>query len=779
MVDNDDTTTGRPNRDLPKDDTPSRGDKVRVSSDQTIVDDVFERVVVKMPERIGSFIVVKELGTGAMGTVYHAVQDNPHRDVAIKVMNPGTVSKKSLRRFQFEAQVLANLNHSAIAQIYEAGTYNDGAGERPYFAMEYITDARELDKWVDLRRLTLPERLSLFRALCDGVEYGHRNGIIHRDLKPENILINAEGRPKIIDFGVARSADTDAAVGGTLATEAGRLIGTLQYMSPEQVEMNPDQLDTRTDVYALGVIFYELLCERLPYDVTQQTMHEAARIIVQEPPIAPSTIERRLRGDLETICLKALEKDRDRRYGSAQAFADDIRRFQEHEPIEARPPSVGYRTRKFVQKHRATTAAAMVLLLVIIVGAIVSIVGWREADRGWAEAQRQTDRVKEKNLIIRDAVDRLLTTVMGQIQHLGNSAPAKRALLGVVNDTAKHIHDDSDSPAALRDQAFILVQLAHSHLSTSGVGFGDTDDAVALLEKARKALNSIAPDAPLTPSLAASIQGIRFDTGKYLAEAQEERASVASDDAARVAALGVAADIYRSRAAEGLAYQDSGGDVIMALDAQLSSLQGLGVVLERLGDANGALGAYREANRHALKLLDLDTSARGQRMRDNAISLQAIVKLDQSLEPEAALELYAEVIDVFNSLVTLNPNNVRAPRDLATALFERGWYQCATALNGDAGMADFELSVELFIQRAINSGEEGASQRELQMALYAIASLLDGTEYVPQVRQLFGSAIAQLQSMAQQRRKAGDPTWSNILTRLNARAKELTLNSEH
>lgn len=743
----------------------------QIASNATVVDDVFEAVEVTTPERIGSFKVTRELGAGAMGTVYQAVQENPHRDVAVKVMNPGMVSKKSLRRFQFEAQVLANLNHPAIAQIYEAGTFDDGAGMRPFFAMEYIPEARELDTWIDLRRLDLPERLSLFRAICDGVEYGHRHGIIHRDLKPENILVDTDGNPKIIDFGVARSAETETS--GTIATEAGRLIGTLQYMSPEQVEMNPDQLDTRSDVYALGVIFYEMLCEQLPYDVKNQTMHEAARIIAQDVPRPPSTVVRRLRGDLETIALKALEKNRDRRYGSALAFSDDIRRFLEHEPIEARPPSVGYRFSKFVRKYRVAAVAALIVLLVIIAGGVVSAVGWQEADRGWSEAQRQTDLVKEKNVIISDALDQLLTGVMAQIQYLGNSAPAKRALLGVVKDIAARVHGKNKAASTLAQRAHILLGLAGSHLSTSGVGFGNVNDALVLLQEIGDTLDEIDPAEQLSPKVARSIARIRFARAKYLAEAHEEIADAAADETAKAASLQTAAAIFRKRAEDGLAFQASGGAEIMAIDVQFSSLQGLGVILEKLGDQASALDAYRDANRHAGRLLELDTQAREQRMRDNAISLQAVAKLERIDDPQAAVKTYAAVIEVFNSLRTLNPNHVRAPRDLAIAYFERGWIQFDADLDTEAAMVDFETAANLFIRRAVSSDQEVATQRELPMALFAMADMLDGTPYAPRVRALFESAISQMQSIARDRQRTGDSTWTDILAQLNERATEL------
>jgi serine/threonine protein kinase len=216
--------------------------------------------------RIGQYKVKQVLASGGMGTVYLAMQDEPRRAVAVKLMKRGVTSRSALRRFRFEAQLLARLRHPGIAQIYEAGTFDDGAGGAPYFAMEYVPAARPLTAHAREKKLEVRQRLELFAAVCDAVAHGHQKGIIHRDLKPSNILVDSAGRPKIIDFGVARATDSDMAV-TTLQTELGQLVGTLQYMSPEQCGDDPLDIDTSSDVYALGVVLYELLCEELPYDL--------------------------------------------------------------------------------------------------------------------------------------------------------------------------------------------------------------------------------------------------------------------------------------------------------------------------------------------------------------------------------------------------------------------------------------------------------------------------------------------------------------------------------
>ncbi len=323
--------------------------------------------------RIGNYHIRRIIAMGGMGIVYEAVQEHPHRTVALKVMRTGAASKSAMRRFEYEVQTLARLPHANIAQIYEAGTHTDPStpGEPvPYFAMEYVPGARPLIEYANVKKLTVRERLTLFSKICDAVDHANQRGIIHRDLKPSNVLVDANGEPKIIDFGVARATDSDLAL-TTVQTNVGQLIGTLQYMSPEQCEADPHALDTRSDVYSLGVLLYELLCDRLPYDVQRIALHEAARVIREQMPLRPSSFNRVLRGDVETITLKALEKDRTHRYQTAGQFADDIHHYLADEPILARPPSTRRRLERLVRTHRRGLAAATFAVAVLAVGVLV------------------------------------------------------------------------------------------------------------------------------------------------------------------------------------------------------------------------------------------------------------------------------------------------------------------------------------------------------------------------------------------------------------------------
>jgi serine/threonine protein kinase len=313
-----------------------------------------------------------------MGAVYEAEQENPRRTVALKLINQGLVGPEQLRRFEQESQALGRLQHAGIAQIYEAGTAESGYGPQPYFAMEFIR-GETLGEYADKHRLSTGERLEMMARICDAVHHAHQRGLIHRDLKPDNILVDEAGQPKVLDFGLARmtNGDTQAAL-----SSVGQLLGTLPYMSPEQALADPLEVDTRSDVYALGVILYELLSSRLPYTLSKK-MHEALQAIREQDPARLSSIKREYRGDIETIVAKALEKDKTRRYASAAELAADIRRHLRDEPILARPPSAVYQLEKFARRHKALVGGTAVFMVLVVSVVTATLAGRRApADAG-------------------------------------------------------------------------------------------------------------------------------------------------------------------------------------------------------------------------------------------------------------------------------------------------------------------------------------------------------------------------------------------------------------
>jgi WD40 repeat protein/tRNA A-37 threonylcarbamoyl transferase component Bud32 len=321
-------------------------------------------------ETVGDYCVVRVIGTGGMATVYEAIQSQPRRRVALKLMKQGLEQTSAVHRFKFETEVLARLHHPGIAQIIEAGACDTGHGvSRPFFVMEFIAEARTITAYARERGLGLRDRLAMFVAVCDAVQHGHQLGVIHRDLKPGNILVDGAGRPKVIDFGVARSNDP-AHAGLTQHGDLGQLIGTLNYMSPEQCTAGP--IDIRTDVYSLGVVLYELLCNRLPHDLSRVPIPTALRMIQQDLPRRPVDIEEYVRGDLDAIVMMAIEKDPDRRYRTAAALGADVRRYLNHQPVEARPATLFYQCRMFARRNRALVGSIAVVLLATTAGAIVS-----------------------------------------------------------------------------------------------------------------------------------------------------------------------------------------------------------------------------------------------------------------------------------------------------------------------------------------------------------------------------------------------------------------------
>jgi WD40 repeat protein/predicted Ser/Thr protein kinase len=335
--------------------------------------------------RVGHYRIVRCIAEGGMGAVYEAEQDSPRRTVALKVIRPGLASPALIKRFTHEAQILGRLHHPGIAQVYEARLADDG---QPFFAMEFIRGL-PLDEYAQQRALPLRERLELLARVCDAVQHAHDQGVIHRDLKPANILVDESGQPKVLDFGVARATDADLLTAAGL-TRTGQLLGTPNYMSPEQVSADPAAIDQRADVYALGVILFELLAHRLPYQLDSRPLAEVARLIQEAEPPRLGSINPELRGDVETIVAKALAKDPARRYRSATELASDLRRWLAHEPIQARPPSALYQLRQFARRHKALVGgvvATVAALLLGLVGTILFAVG---------EARQRQQAVDEK-----------------------------------------------------------------------------------------------------------------------------------------------------------------------------------------------------------------------------------------------------------------------------------------------------------------------------------------------------------------------------------------------
>ena len=304
-----------------------------------------------IPKEIAGYRIIEILGEGGMSVVYTAMQEHPHRKVAIKVLRGGIFSPTAVKRFHQEVEILGKLDHPWIAKIYDAGVHDDGNGATPYYVMEHVENAKELTNFLEEATLERREVLKLFAMITSAVEHGHHRGIVHRDLKPGNILIDKKGEPKIIDFGVARSLDRNT-VGEEAMTEAGRLLGTVQFMAPEQVDATITDIDARCDVYALGAVVYQMLTNKLPRTLEGLPIYEAVRQICQEAPVRPSTYDSSIDPDLEAIIMMALETNRENRYQTAGSFGRDILRYLGNRTIKARKASPSDHVKLFCLRHK-------------------------------------------------------------------------------------------------------------------------------------------------------------------------------------------------------------------------------------------------------------------------------------------------------------------------------------------------------------------------------------------------------------------------------------------
>jgi serine/threonine protein kinase/tetratricopeptide (TPR) repeat protein len=483
---------------------------------------------------IGPYKLLQRIGEGGMGSVFMAEQTHPvQRKVALKIIKPGMDSHHVMVRFEAERQALALMDHPNIAKVLDAGTTETG---RPYFVMELVK-GMSITKYCDEHRLSPKQRLELFMPVCQAIQHAHQKGIIHRDLKPSNVLVTEyDDKPvaKVIDFGVAKATGSKLTE-HTMFTGFGQVVGTLEYMSPEQAKWNALDIDTRTDIYALGVLLYELLTGTTPFEkkrLREAALDEILRIIREEEPPRPSTrlstaeglptlaanrgtepakLTKLVRGELDWIVMKALEKDRSRRYETANGLAMDVQRYLADEPVEACPPSATYRLRKFASKHRHLIGAAATFALLLATGAAVSV--WqamraRAAERqalsaqyGEAEQRKQAQAVLafvQKHVF---AAARPLTRGGG----LGQEITLRRALQAAL-------------PAV--DVSFAGQPLTEARVRTTlGTSFwylGELHIAAAQQERARAIyMQLVGPDDAATLENATELASVYADLGKY------------------------------------------------------------------------------------------------------------------------------------------------------------------------------------------------------------------------------------------------------------------------
>jgi serine/threonine protein kinase/tetratricopeptide (TPR) repeat protein len=524
---------------------------------------------------IGPYKLIEQIGEGGMGTVWMAQQTEPvKRSVALKIIKPGMDSRQVIARFEAERQALTLMDHPNIAKVLDAGTTENG---RPYFVMELVK-GQPITQYCDEKHRTPRERLELLLPVCHAIQHAHQKGIIHRDIKPTNILVaeyDQQPVPKVIDFGVAKATGSPLSE-KTMFTGFGQIVGTLEYMSPEQAKINQLDIDTRSDIYSLGVLLYELLTGSTPLD--KQRLRSAAwdemlRIIREEEPPRPSTklssnetlpsvaanrsmeparLSRTVRGDLDWIVMKCLEKDRNRRYETANGFARDIERYLHHEIVDACPPSSTYRFKKFLRRNRAALATAAAVTIALVTGTVVST--WQAiratraehlaesrleaetaaraaeseqrkiADRQRREAEKQRAEAEANFQKARQAVDQYFTLVSeSTLLNIPGLQPLRRELLEAAlrfyRESANQRSDDPD----------VLANLAVTYIRVAGIFHATdrNDDAVAALGQALDAIDRLRREYPSATGAHRKLAGFwkglrRVTTGTVLPRDREQ-----------------------------------------------------------------------------------------------------------------------------------------------------------------------------------------------------------------------------------------------------------------
>jgi eukaryotic-like serine/threonine-protein kinase len=605
--------------------------------------------------QIGRYRLLQKIGEGGMGEVWLAEQKEPvRRRVALKVVKAGMNTREVIARFESERQALALMDHPAIAKVFDAGSTPDGA---PYFVMEYVAGV-PITTYCDDHRLTTRDRLELFMHVCEGVQHAHQKAILHRDLKPSNILVtevDGHAAPKIIDFGVAKAL-SQKLTADTMFTRVGALIGTPEYMSPEQAISSNQDIDTRTDVYSLGIIFYELLAGAPPIDLRKIAFEEFLRRLREDEPPKPSTkvrtqdpatssevarkrhteplaLAKQIRGDLDSIALKALEKDRSRRYGSPSDFAADIERYLKSEPVMAVPPSAAYRARKFARRHRGPLVTACAFALVLIAAAVVSIRQSIRANNEAAVAQAVNDFLQND----------LLAQASASTQASPNTKPdpdlkVRTALDRAAAKIGGKFAGEPELEGAIRDT-----------IGETYIDLGLYPEARKQLEQAldlhRRALGTKSPKTLKTLSRLGRIAGLQ---GKY-PQAQ--------------ALLGQALEVQRR--VLGAEHPDT-----------LASMDSLAVVFDDEGKYPEAEALDNEILKVRRRVLGAEHPATLASM-DNL----AVVFDDEGKHPEAET-LDSQVLEMRRRVLgPEHPNTLKSMIELANVYYDEGKYAQAEALS--------------------------------------------------------------------------------------------------
>ncbi|HRK30737.1 MAG TPA: tetratricopeptide repeat protein [Tepidisphaeraceae bacterium] len=674
----------------------------------------------KMPREIGPYKLLEQIGEGGFGTVWLAEQSVPvRRRVAIKIIKPGMDSRAVVARFEQERQALAIMDHANIAKVLDAGTAPDG---RPFFVMEYVA-GEPITSYCDKTRLDVPARLALFIHVCEAVQHAHHKGIIHRDIKPSNVLVSiASGQPavKIIDFGVAKAL-SHTLTDKTIFTEHGQILGTPEYMSPEQAEMGALDIDTRTDVYSLGVLLYELLTGALPFearDLRSKGYNEIQRIIREVDPPKPSTklrslgarsdevatrrhtkiaeLEGQLRRELEWIPLKAMRKERQERYASPLAMADDIRNHLAGRPLIAGPVSAMYRARKFVSRNRLPVSAAAAVLIAVLLGGILSTIGFVQASRQRDRADAQAKLATEEAARLRQ-VNLYITSMLGSANPVSGE-PKDVTVRELLVEAVRKLDGGAlkDQP---RNEAALRAVIAATYRSLSMWDEAEPQWQKAIeLERATGGSESVNAATAL-----AGLGQLQLDTGRL------DDAAKSLNDALATQRRSLAGDDFRL------------GDTI----------NNLGLLAELRGDFKAAQTQYREAlsiyeknPKDSPRIADASSNLAGALFRTGERA-EAIRLATNALELRRKTS-GEKSVDVWNSLANLATMQ-ESTNDLAAAeKTRRDALALAAALVGEKHRMTVVSSSALGRTLWLRGGESLTEAQSVQTRALDLARSLDG-----------------------------------------------------
>ncbi len=652
------------------------------------------------PSRVGTCTLGHLVGEGGMGSVFEAIQEPWNRRVAVKLLRTTLASEEAKHRFLFEARVLASLRHAGIAQVFETGTHRDPTTGReiPYIVMEFVPGALSITDHARRADLDLDARLDVFLQVCAAVNHGHQRGIVHRDLKPANVLIDEDGNVKVIDFGIARPTGESPITRG-FDTVSGALIGTPHYMSPERIESGDGAVDVRSDVYALGVIAYELLCDQRPFDLQDLPLPEMLRRIRLDSPTPPSHLNPTLKGDLETIVLKALVKDPERRYGSVQALADDVRRFRDGLPILARPLTLSYQWSLFVRRHRALVAAFLLVALAVLGATIVSAVMAVRAERRADQTERLLDAGQDFSAWV-------ITDLQAKVASLpGSTTVSDEVTRRIIGYLERLEREAEDRPSLRRTIARAYEQVADIQGNEESRGLGRPDDALRHARKAEEILESLVAADPDDATLEAELLHIRVTVAmalagtdqhedaqslclelaeplKRLGELPESRDQAKAD---RIRCLNLLAQfaVWQHRTDEGRAH----GREALALAQETFDAEGGSWSKLRLLNATelnyatvlmDSMG-YEEAEEILEPLLDRHRESTPEKTKDPVILLDRVAilgKLAVAIESQGdrhrAMRYLREAISLAETVEAQDPDNRNATRARARCLHTLG-----------------------------------------------------------------------------------------------------------